>query len=1085
MNFERYQCLWSDTDEGKTLHVGRGPEEFSFDYAPKDGRRYRLFSVGETSQFYQWKNEPDAHYQYALLVDSLDTEHTKVSQYCLNFSSAEPQPYVRRIYKKILWKPVLSYLAMKPVSSAWQAGFFASAEGLVVDRARGGYLHMALEIRYKRDGVSTHSTRKAPDEIITVDFAEGTYDMTEFSAPLRIDPDRTASVAVWIEGKYYSGSVYLERPYLSSAGQNLLPDFSLPVHEHEKFAWLGQYFSRKEWPEFRVRLNGEIVYEGEIFERCHRFSEWELPLPAHLLREHNTLSYELISDYHDPIPYNLHEFGIIDSPCDSLSLICASEVSKVGENAYILLRTEVEHLQVSLSFPSEYGAAPQSVIFADAGLHGIPVHCLRAGLEIPFTVSAGETVLHGRVGRIVEGTDDGVVTGTGDMVYVPQTRQAAEDYLAWYLSNHVGDMITVRPTYRWTGTRVLNPDVWTLFTRLMNECSVKYAAMTDGREPVGLNCNPTDDMLEGDGYLGRQCHEYDGALFYWDNRNLSQLFTKEEYADMFMRIFSEDPEHTWQRYSPENYVFDRCGETEYMFRNPFVPRDMKIAAETALAFIASFCKGTVRHTGPSVYFKYFLQAGMPWVGCETMYGTMEILLSFLRGVKVAYKLPSVGVHHAVQWSSTPHDCPERYRRYRLALYSSYLLDADEINTEEGLWRLEEYYAKHHRFSDACVNHTAQQTDFARYVASHSRTGRFYTPMGLIHGRYDGWLGRGGMDKTWGWRAVDGMPAGIATDAEKSWDLFRTFYPLSKPGFSVVRHDCPSDAPQGYHSPTPYGQVDTLPIEATAFAEENYKTLAFMGYNCADPDDLSRLYDYVSRGGRLILTRPHTTVTTDLEAIRQGKFVYEDNPFLFADGSSEFAEDTYHGIALSVCVNAASADRTVLERTDNGRPLLCRYACGDGEVLLVNANAYPAHPAIRSLYEFLLTSSMTEMITRERVWAEVGDDAEFSVYRQENGDVHLYLLPVDWYRAPETLRRATVRVGDCRYSVEMPFGQMIKCVVHGDTLVYPHGENGEVLSVDEDSVTLQGVGTVPFTLCRNGEAETLSVIFDHPIVTLNF
>lgn len=83
-------------------------------------------------------------------------------------------------------------------------------------------------------------------------------------------------------------------------------------------------------------------------------------------------------------------------------------------------------------------------------------------------------------------------------------------------------------------------------------------------------------------------------------------------------------------------------------------------------------------------------------------------------------------------------------------------------------------------------------------------------------------------------------------------------------------------------------------------------------------------------------------------------------------------------------------------------------------------------------------------------------AEFSVYRQENGDVHLYLLPVDWYRSPEALCCATVRVGDCRYAVEMPFGQMIKCVVHGDILVYPHGENGEVLSVEEACVTLQFV-----------------------------
>ena len=60
--------------------------------------------------------------------------------------------------------------------------------------------------------------------------------------------------------------------------------------------------------------------------------------------------------------------------------------------------------------------------------------------------------------------------------------------------------------------------------------------------------------------------------------------------------------------------------------------------------------------------------GYDWTGAETMYGPMELVCSVLRGASQAYGHPIAGAHHAVQWSTTPHDIEPRYRRYRLALY---------------------------------------------------------------------------------------------------------------------------------------------------------------------------------------------------------------------------------------------------------------------------------------------------------------------------------------------------------------------------------------------------------------------------------
>ena len=89
-----------------------------------------------------------------------------------------------------------------------------------------------------------------------------------------------------------------------------------------------------------------------------------------------------------------------------------------------------------------------------------------------------------------------------------------------------------------------------------------------------------------------------------------------------------------------------------------------------------------------------------------------------------------------------------------------------------------------------------------------------------------------------------------------WDLLKTIYPLSKPGAALYIHGCDTDHPVGYHTGTPMGNIDALPIESDVKLLENYGALAFMGYHCADESDYEKLTEYVSRGGKLMLTRAH-------------------------------------------------------------------------------------------------------------------------------------------------------------------------------------------------------------------------------------
>ena len=1067
MSFEHYEKIYDGyKGRGTTLRAGGAGMSLKLNKMAEPGKKYRLFVVGETALFYQWKDEPDYPAQYRTVTDALDTVHAHEAHYCLNLSSKQPEKYIRRVYKKVLWPPMLSYLGMSPVPDDWCFGIWARADKLKF--AEGGYLRMKVEVYYKKDGVNRHSVALPPDEVHTIDLSEGTWDWRELKQDLYLKHDSIAHVGVWVEGANYSGSVYVERAFLTaSSGENLLPGFDVPVADKELFDWTAQYLSRKEWPEFEVKLNGKVIFSGERFERCHLDSEWAIDLPADMLSGNAELEIKLISDYHEPVPYIVREVGVIEQPAGAVALIACSQIASVSGGAHVLLRTDKPNAVVKFRSPDGRLSGESEYHFAEAGLHGVRLACEKACANAAFEFSCGNVTVKGEIPQVVERGVDNVVTGTGDMIYIEQRLDYVEEYLSWYISNGVGNLLTIRPTYRWCGTRTLNPDVWKLVTRVLNEMDIHYVLMLDGRELPGISTNPDDEMLAGAGYHGRQEHERDGAAYYWGTRSGSKSDMTEQYGDMTQRAYEEAPKHTGGNHASVN--FNYVGDDIYLYRDPMIPRDNREGMAKSVAALSAARFGAPRHTGPSVMFKYMFDAGYDWLGAETMYGSMEPLMAFLRGASWAHGTDSMGVHHAVQWSSSPQDAPEHFRRYRLALYVSYMQGATEINTEEGLWHLEEYYSHFHRFSAGCGGHQKQQQDFYRYVASHTRSGRFHTPMGLIHGRYDGWHAFGN-SHPWGWQDKK------LSEAERSWDLLKTIYPLSKPGAALYIHGCDTDHPVGYHTGTPMGNIDALPIESDVKLLENYGALAFMGYHCAEESDYEKLTEYVSRGGKLMLTRAHMTDTTWFDDVAEYKLHQaKGHPFAFCAGEPHYVENHVNGASVQVCDNAAEPTE-VLARTDEGLPLVCIYALGEGQVVLFNAKAYPANAAIRPLYEQQITRLMQAETEKEPIWAETGDDVGSAVYVQDDGARHVYLLAVDWYRPESNIRTARVRVGQDKYAVEMPFGTMIKCVAKSDCVAWPHSEDGEVLSVEDGKARVQGSGVVKFTVGKAGTAREVEIDF---------
>lgn len=1060
MNCESYARFFDGEPEGVTIRPHGKAAEFHFSAEPKKDHRYRLFTVGETEQYYLWKDEPDGPLQYHTISDSLDTKHAVKDRYCLDFSSKQSESYLKRIYKKILWTPILSYLKMNPVPTAWRLGIRITGKELCVEE--GGFLRLRLDIRRKKEGVGKRSVAGAPDESLRFDLPLGTYAQTEISQAVEIPAD-TAHVGVFVEGKRYRGECYLEHPFLSADGQNLLPAFAEAVPDSTHMEWTGQFLSHKEWPVFRVRLNGKTVFCGEIFERSHRHSEWEIALPAHLLRAENTLTYELLSEHHDPLPYTFYEIGLIEQPDEALSLLSVSEIAPVGGKVRILIRTKRKNTRVTLTPTHSALRGGGEFLFEEAGLHGLLLDATEAASNATFTLRAGKNRIDAKVPHVLLRGEDSVITGTGDMIYIQQTDEAMEEYLAWYLSEQVGDLVTIRPAYRWSGTRTINPSMWKWVVRLFDELGLKYVLMMDGRELPGISAQPDAELSGGKGYLGRQTHEYDGRQLYWGEHRLSSL-TQEQLNDLYQLSYEEDPAHTSFGYSSNNYI--ATDREVYRFTDRRRPRDNHLCRDLVVDMLKKTRRpDDIRHTGPACAFKYFRDAGYRWLGAETMYSTMEPILGFLRGLAKDKGMPQWGVHHALQWSSTPHECPEHYRRFRLALYSSYLLGATDINTEEGLWHLEEYYEHHHRFSLACRSHLKQQQDFYRYVSSHTRSGEFRTPFAILYGRDDG-INFFVRKRVWGINMEE-------TPAETAWQLTKALYPQSVPAQCVYQHGCPTDRPVGYHTSTPYGNADIPPAESDLETLKSYRSLFFLGYHRMTREDADKLLSCVRNGATLLLTRAHLTETTNIEAIRRGEFSFAHHALSFCEGDASFAPSTVNGKALSVCRNSPPATE-VLSTTDDGTPLLCRYAVGAGEILLFNTTAYPADEAIRSLYEAEMKRIVQQATDAEPIWAGTKDDAEFAVYRQADGGAHVYFLAVDWYRPEKDLRRAELRLGEQRYEVSFPFGVLIKCVTDGHCAAWATAETGEVLSVSDEGIRVQGMGKENFCIAKDGIVRTLTV-----------
>ncbi|MBP3359494.1 MAG: hypothetical protein J6N52_01450 [Clostridia bacterium] len=1050
--YESYAELY----KGDELIIKPGEAaEFSLMLEENDvkNRAFRLFFKGETKVFYYFKNEAECTLFYHSIDDALDYKNSSCNAYCLNLSCKEPLSYVKAARNKIVFPCKLAYLPLKANTDDWKAGVFVKTKNLQIS----GYVRMIFEIRYVHEDTMNNNCFIKPDEVKIINIEQGTYDFKEYSIALKLPADRIASVVVYIEGENYKGDLFFENPFLlSSNGYNVLPDFA-PFYGYDKMKWIGLNLSRKEWPEFEISVNSEVFYSGELFERCHRYSDIEKNIPQGLLRTgENKIAVKLISDYREALPFAIVEAGIFSYPDDELTVVGMMRDAVEGENINILVKTKKPNMTVDFYCPSGK-ITGDSQKFYRAGYNVFKAMPVSKGNDVKFMLKSGSCEHNLNVRQIAFKEADNVYVSSGDMVYINQNEiEDVEAYISWYIANNVGNALTVRPCYRWSGGRTLNASAWEFVVNVLNGMNIKYAHMIDGRELPGIDANPDYKMLDGEDFLGRQRHELDGAYAYWDFREIKS-FSGLQAAEWSFKLLGS----TNQRM----YTFD--DNTVYMYRSPKnQTRDMRTAAENLVNNLSLMKNDASRHTGPSTLFKYFAQAGYTVLGAEIMYGPTETVLAFLRGTAYGYNLENITTHLAMQWSTAPHDNEDHYRRFRLALYISYMQGINQINTEEGLWHIEEYYNSFSRNGQCCLSHLKQQQDFVRYVNTHSRSGKYYVSSAFVSGRYDAFRSFGG-DNVFGTLMEE-------ADAEKSWELMRIFYPGNK-ATSIIYEYFPPKEPLGYYSGTPMGNVDVLPIESD-IDKFSYKSMFFVGYNKAEPEDMDKLYSYVKAGGVIVMGLPHLSVATDRDAVESSNHTFINHEFTeqIFDSSLPLLSDTFKGTQIKMFEKIKYGE--VMEVSDSGYPLLIKILMGKGVVWFINANLYPGENAVKEIYENTIRNIVSENNSKETSFILCGDDIQFTVYDKPNGERHFYLLAVDWYNSSAKNRSAILRLGSKEYEVEVPVDTLIKIVVKDNCAAWAETENGEVISFCDNMFSVQGYGINVFHIIKDDNVKKETVDF---------
>ena len=970
--------------------------KFAFDLPLDKSKSYKLNVVGEVDIDYILRFEEVLPFYYRKTDDSI---------------------------KFIDGKKVLTYTARNLTKER-------TAYAMIKDVSAGEY---TLSIRSKVKGLNSEFTLTAEvyyganntryyyekaDETVTLALKES-EDFTDDAVGFSVK-EHAAFIMIKIEATGFTGEAELYAPGLFGGdGKNLCPDFDYLPDNINDFKWVCEGFSVLEKPKYKISLNGKVFYDGIIMDRLERFAGFSLNVPDELVSDGEN-EFEIYYYTDNVKPYRIKEVRLISAPRGFEPLGVKKQLA-LNEPFGVFCYSESDEITAEESEYYEYKGFTRV-----SGNYGVMRFVAKkCGVNVPVTVN-GKTVT---VSAITESLQKGIITGTGDFIYVSQNIDEFAEYLYWYLTKNVGDLLTFRCVYHWCGDEQVNLGFWRAAEELLSMLGIYFSMMRDGRELNGVNVTPPDEFFKTEYYLGSQTHERDGAFTYWAQEI-------KQSNELYYHALSRKIKYNGI-YGKRSPVYAKNG-TPYLYYAPDKAENVKDAYENLKENLRlTGIDGATRHTGVTPFFRTFYEAGYKWLGYESMYGPHELLLGALRGATESFNGKGSGTHLALQWSTVPADDEKHFIRYGLSLYLSYMHGATEINTEEGLWRIENPYEDYDRYSHACFAHTERQTKFNDFIKSHKRRGKLKTDIAMIIGKYDG------MD-AFSTPCVYGQKKWKVSKPEKSWDLLKTFYPESDINaiYYYITKDVKNGIPEkyrkimevrkglyldfieyrqvGFYTNTPYGVIDIIPVDDGKFSD--YKFLFFTGWNTATESQLEKLCEFVENGGTLLLSKPHLYDTVIREDALRGAASVIDSPL---------------------------------------REKLLSYR-GTGRVIYFDRDAYPADYA----EEY---SAVIRKFAQKYASPYIRDtkNVSFTEYETQDGARVYYLLNIDWW--DENPAEYTLTLGKKAYKKLLFGNDPLVVTVKDGVAIYTDNLYADVEKIENGFATLTGYGeTAVHIITENGE-----------------
>ncbi|MBQ2613948.1 MAG: hypothetical protein IJB80_01290 [Clostridia bacterium] len=501
-----------------------------------------------------------------------------------------------------------------------------------------------------------------------------------------------------------------------------------------------------------------------------------------------------------------------------------------------------------------------------------------------------------------------------------------------------------------------------------------------------------------------------------------------------------------KRIAGNYFIGDMLGETGSSFackfpgyynmglgkgKDDFIPDcnipDMEVAHLKYIDYVSKFIEVGKQLEMPEIISteatnlnKYNLEAGTTIPALELMCGNPEILVSSTRGLARVYDSIMWGTYIAHEWyGGMRHDDALKKKRLELAYKYAYLAGSQMFCLESGDEAIDSYGYQYDSNSPVCQDYQRVLAEFTEFLHKDERpSGGPKTKIAFVQGNHDAWGGWGGSSL---WNQFQ-RPEWGHNEAEYSWRL------LEEIGKKRDWNDIANFGERDLSALPAYGMYDIIPAEAPKEKLRQYDYLIFVGWNSMTDEIYENLLDYVTNGGKLLMTAAHL----NYNVARNSKLMLLDNQRLerlfgchfdaeaaLTNAGVKFALNShanlnYPGTKDKVCdpiyssgyisyikcnltrgYPVAELSQSFLNEQE-GLPYIIENKVGRGIATLVCSANYPGNPALYPLYRTIVREIITQSARNADIRVTSNGALRYAVY--DTGKIYLlntdYDFPID-------------------------------------------------------------------------------------------